>query len=106
MQNILSPRLLCLLGQPQIRKDLTLAPKQSTDCFERPSIDQPHPGTRLVDALPLYLSLHHLALELVDVKFRRSLFATPDGATFAIDSLKLLLLAVNFVINDSILVGS
>src|ERR1041385_2958464 len=106
MQNILSPRLHCLLRQPQMRKEFTLAPKQSADCFERASIDQPHTGTRAVNALPLYLSLHHPALELVDVKFCRSPFATPDSATLTIDSLKLVLLAVNLVINDSILVGS
>src|ERR1041385_1612848 len=99
MQNILSPRLPCLLGQPQMRKEFTLAPKQSTDCFERWSIDQPHPGTRPVDALPLYLSLRHLALELVNVKFRRPIFATPDSATLTIDSLRFLLLVVDLVIN-------
>src|ERR1041385_5684232 len=106
MQNILSPRLHCLLRQPQMRKEFTLAPKQSADCFERASIDQPHTGTRPVDALPVYRSVHHSALELVYLKFCRSIFAAPDSPTLTIDSVSLLLLAVNRVINNPVLIGS
>src|SRR5881628_1696365 len=63
------------------------------------SIDQSHPGTRRVYTVRLYVALHHLSFELLEIEPGRRRLTAQDRVTLAMDNLLFRVLAVDLVVD-------
>src|SRR5580765_2343973 len=71
------------------------------DCSERLKrrpTDQPHPGTRSIYPVRIYLAQPHLPLELLNVELRLRLMA-PNDVALAMDDLLVCVLAVDLIVD-------